>query len=239
MARVVVEGRGIRMQFGGVRALDRVDFKLRERELRCLIGPNGAGKSTFFKCLAGMQTPTEGTFNVRGVDTTNYKPHQIAALGVGIKTQVPSVMNGLSVRENLWLAARRRLGDSDSKEVVDSTLERVGITAIAGKKVEMLAHGKRQMVEFALVLAMRPWLVLLDEPAAGMTNEEVERAAEIILEINKTSTVMVVEHDMNFVRRIAQRVTVFHQGNVLMEGDAETVLSDARVRDVYLGRAHE
>lgn len=237
MARLVVEGRGIRMQFGGVVALDKVDFKLRERELRCLIGPNGAGKSTFFKCLAGMQTPTEGRFSIRGKDTTRYLPHEIAALGVGIKTQVPSVMNGLSVRENLWLAARKRLPSSDCEELVDSTLERVGISNLGESRVELLAHGKRQLVEFSLVLAMQPWLVLLDEPAAGMTNEEVERAAEIILDINKTATVVVVEHDMDFVRRIAQSVTVFHQGNVLMEGDVDTVLSDTQVRDVYLGRS--
>lgn len=237
MARVVVEGRGIRMQFGGVVALDNVDFKLRERELRCLIGPNGAGKSTFFKCLAGMQTPTAGRFDIRGTETTRFKPHQIAALGVGIKTQVPCVMNGLSVRENLWLAARRRLSASASDELVGHTLERVGIANLEHTRVELLAHGKRQLVEFALVLAMQPWLVLLDEPAAGMTNEEVERAAEIILEINRTATVVVVEHDMNFVRRIAQGVTVFHQGKVLIEGDVGTVLSDARVRDVYLGRS--
>lgn len=237
MAKVVVEGRGIRMQFGGVVALDNVDFKLRERELRCLIGPNGAGKSTFFKCLAGMQTPTAGHFHIRGTDTTHFKPHQIAALGVGIKTQVPCVMNGLSVRENLWLAARRRLSSGASEGLVDATLERVGIANLEHTRVELLAHGKRQLVEFALVLAMQPWLVLLDEPAAGMTNEEVERAAEIILEINRTATVVVVEHDMNFVRRIAERVTVFHQGKVLMEGDVNTVLADARVRDVYLGRS--
>lgn len=237
MARVVVEGRGIGMQFGGVAALDNVNFKLRERELRCLIGPNGAGKSTFFKCLAGMQRPTSGQFYIRGTETTHYLPHEIAALGVGIKTQVPSVMNGLSVRENLWLAARRRLSSKASDELVSSTLERVGISSLEHTQVERLAHGKRQLVEFALVVAMQPWLVLLDEPAAGMSNDEVERAAEIILEINRTATVIVVEHDMNFVRRIAQAITVFHQGKVLMEGDVDAVLSDARVRDVYLGRS--
>lgn len=236
--RPLVEAKGVTMRFGGVTAVGNVDFTLGEVELRCLIGPNGAGKSTFFKMLTGQLTPTEGSIRFRDIDVTGAEPHRIARLGVGIKTQVPNVFNGLSVRENVFVAAGRRksLARTRTRAIVDETLTRLKLTGIAERNVGQLAHGQRQWVEIATVLAQEPELILLDEPAAGMTHDEVHRTAELIREINRTHALIVVEHDMPFIRMIARTVTVFNQGRILMEDSVERVLADQRVRDVYLGK---
>ncbi|RAI00059.1 ABC transporter ATP-binding protein [Acuticoccus sediminis] len=234
----VLETRDLTMRFGGVVANERVDFRLYAGELRCLIGPNGAGKSTFFKCLTGQLKPTEGTVTIRDVDTTGADPHEVAELGVGIKTQVPNVFDALSVEENIWLASRRFHPDKRAQALTADTIERVRLGDIRRRQVGALAHGQRQWVELAMVIAAEPWLVLLDEPAAGMTDEETEFTAGLIREINKTATLIVVEHDMNFIRAIAQKVTVFHRGAILMEGTMDEVSADPTVRDVYLGHKH-
>jgi len=232
----LLQARNVTMRFGGVTAVRSVDFSLGEVELRCLIGPNGAGKSTFFKMLTGQLRPSEGNIHFRNTDITGSNSHQIARLGVGIKTQVPNVFNGLSVRENVFIGAGRRKSLARAQRIVDETLTRLQLDSIADRIVGQLAHGQRQWVEIATVLAQEPELILLDEPAAGMNHEEVLRTAELIREINKTQAIVVVEHDMQFIRMIARTVTVFSQGEVLVEGSVETVLSDQRVKDVYLGR---
>ena len=237
MARdTVVETQGLTVRFGGVTALDRVTVSIADKELRCLIGPNGAGKSTFFKCVTGLLKPSEGTIHIRGEDTTGWNPHEIARLGVGIKTQVPSVMNGLSARENIWLAARRRASTKEADRTVAEVLERLKLGGIAAAEVATLAHGQRQLVELGIVLAGRPWLILLDEPAAGLTGEEVQRMAEVIREMNREASLVIVEHDMHFIRSIARIVTVFHQGRVLLEAPVDEVMANQKVRDVYLGK---
>ena len=232
----VLETQGLTMRFGGVTAVDNVDFRLDRRELRCLIGPNGAGKSTFFKCLTGQLKPTDGHISIDGEETTGWNPHWIARLGIGVKTQVPSVMDGLSVRENIWLAAYRTHGKSEARHLADDAIGRLDLGPIAKTLVGRLSHGERQRVELGIVIAARPWLILLDEPAAGMTAEEVGRMGEIIAELNKEAAIIVVEHDMQFIRAIATKVTVFSQGRILVEDDVEVVMRDQRVRDVYLGK---
>ena len=232
---IVLETRGLSMYFGGVKAVDRVDLSLWANELRCLIGPNGAGKSTFFKCLTGQLTPTAGDVVIRDVHVAGREPHEVSALGVGIKTQVPNVFNGLSVEENVWLAARRWHGPARARSLTGETLERLQLTDIRSETVDRLAHGQRQWVELGMVVAAEPWLVLLDEPAAGMTHEETYRTAELIREINKTATLIVVEHDMQFIRMISKTVTLFHEGRVLMEDTMEAIASDPKAREVYLG----
>lgn len=233
----VVETQDLTMRFGGVVALDAVNFSLRERELRCLIGPNGAGKSTFFRCLAGQYRlgPANGRVLIREHDVTGWRTHRIVRLGVGVKTQVPSVMNGLTVAENLWLSARRVHDWNASDDAVDETIAALHLADVARRRVGELAHGRRQMAEIGVVLVQRPWLVLLDEPAAGMTGDEVEQLAAIVRRINEAASVVVVDHDMEFVRLLGSRVTVFHQGSILVEGPALEVLNDVRVRAVYLG----
>jgi branched-chain amino acid transport system ATP-binding protein len=237
MSETVVETRDLSMRFGGVLAVNNVNFTLRERELRCLIGPNGAGKSTLFKCLTGQHqiTHANGRVFIRGHDVTGWRPYEIVRLGVGIKTQVPSVMNGLTVWENLWLAARRIHGHDGTRGEVERVIDELGLAPIARREVGELAHGQRQIVELGLVLAQQPWLVLLDEPAAGITGAEAERLVELIRRVNQTAAVVVVDHDMHFVRMLGGKVTVLHQGAVLMEGQTEQVLADPRVREVYIG----
>ena len=177
---MLLEARGVTMRFGGVTAVQSVDLSLREVELRCLIGPNGAGKSTFFKMLTGQLVPSEGIIRFRGKDITGANTHEIARLGVGIKTQVPNVFNGLSVQENVFIGAARRKSMQRARQIVDDTLSRLQLDSIADRMVGQLAHGQRQWVEIATVLAQEPTLILLDEPAAGMNHAEVQRTAELI-----------------------------------------------------------
>ena len=217
MAAPLLQTQDLSMHFGGVRAVRQVNFSLAEGELRCLIGPNGAGKSTFFKMLTGQLQPTHGQVLFRGKDISQAHAHDIARLGIGIKTQVPSVFDGLSVRENIWLATNRLHSGDKARRVVDEMLARVGLTEAAERLVGQLAHGQRQLVELGLVLATDPELILLDEPAAGMTHEEVNKTAELLREINRTKALIVVEHDMQFIRMIAKQVTVFNQGSVLVD----------------------
>ena len=232
---VIVETRNLSMHFGGVRAVEQVDFMLFDKELRCLIGPNGAGKSTFFKCLTGQLNPTSGEVIIRDQKTTGAEPHEVASLGVGIKTQVPNVFDGLSVDENIWLSARRWHKTKRARTITSETIERLKLGDIRREMVGRLAHGQRQWVELGMVVAAEPWLVLLDEPAAGMTHEETARTAELIKEINTQAALIVVEHDMQFIRMISQQVTVFHEGQILMEDTMEAISKDKRAREVYLG----
>jgi len=238
MAEIVplLQTRNLTMRFGGVVAVDDVTFTLGEVELRCLIGPNGAGKSTFFKMLTGQLKPTSGAITFRGTGVAGAASHEIARLGVGIKTQVPNVFNGLSVHENLWIAARRKNTPARTRALVDEVIGKIRLSRKAEAIVGQLSHGERQWVEIGTVLAGEPELILLDEPAAGMTHEEVVRTAEIIRDINTAQALIVVEHDMQFIKMIAKTVTVFHQGRVLMEDTIDVVMRDPRVRDVYLGK---
>lgn len=233
---IILETRGLTMRFGGVVAVNNVDFSMKEGELRCLIGPNGAGKSTFFKCLTRQYRPTSGQVLFRGTDITRDITFQIARRGIGIKTQVPSVFDGLSVHENIWLSARRHHKAREANRITDEIIERIGLGQATKKLVGRLAHGERQWVELGIVLTGKPKLILLDEPTAGMTGEEVGRTTAMIREINRDAALIVVEHDMQFIKAIAAQVTVFHQGQILVEDSMANIISNQRVRDVYLGK---
>ncbi|NQU58059.1 MAG: ATP-binding cassette domain-containing protein, partial [Rhodospirillales bacterium] len=215
------------------------NFTLRENDLHCLIGPNGAGKSTFFKCLTGQLRPTEGDVVIRDFHAAGRHPHQIAGLGVGIKTQTPNLFNGLNVDENVWLSARRWHDAKRARALTTETLERLKLTDLRYVQLDQLSHGQRQWVELGMVVAADPWLVLLDEPTAGMTSDEVARTADLIREINQRATLIVVEHDMKFIRMIAEKVTVFNQGSILIEDTMDVVSQDPRVREVYLGHRQQ
>jgi branched-chain amino acid transport system ATP-binding protein len=235
----LLETQAVGMRFGGVLAVDGVSLSVDEGELRCLIGPNGAGKSTFFKCLTGQLKPSGGRIFWRGRDITGADSFAIARLGIGIKTQVPSLFDGLTVREGVVLALRRTHREAEAQARAMATLERLAIERLAERQVGLLAHGERQLVELAMVVAPEPDLIILDEPTAGMSAEETGRTAALIRELNQRHAIIVVEHDMQFIRSIARMVTVFHQGRVLMEDTVERVLADPRVRDVYLGKSAE
>ena len=232
----LLETRALNVRFGGVHATRDVNFTLAEAELRCVIGPNGAGKSTFFKLLTGQVKPTSGQILFRGQDISDMQPHQPGRLGIGIKTQVPSLFNGLTVWENVWLSARRVNSHAQAERITRETLERVGMLDYKEAVTGVLAHGQRQWVELAVVIAADPPLILLDEPAAGMSDAEVARTAELILEINRRHALVVVEHDMSFIRMIARKVTVLHQGQIIKEDTPDRIMSDPLIQQIYLGK---
>ncbi|MEL6232846.1 MAG: ABC transporter ATP-binding protein [Pseudomonadota bacterium] len=232
----ILKTEALTMRFGGVTAVDNVDFAVRDGELRCLLGPNGAGKSTFFKCVTGQLVPTSGTVTFRDQDITGWQTHQIVALGIGIKTQVPNLYNGLDAWEHVRLAAKRKHLPRIAREIAEKNLVRCGIIDLAKREVGLLSHGQRQLVELAMVLAGEPSLLLLDEPAAGMTGEERDRLAGLVIEAAKTASVIVVEHDMAFIRQIARSVTVFHRGAIFAEAPVAEIMADKRVQEIYLGK---
>ncbi len=235
-ADALLSTEALTMSFGGVRAVDNVNFSLAEGELRCLIGPNGAGKTTFFRCLTKIYRPTSGRILFRGHDITALAAHEVARLGVGIKTQVPSVFDGLTVRQNLHLAASRKYRGNKIANAANVSIQRLSLEKIAGSLVGSLSHGQRQWVELGIVITSEPSLILLDEPTAGMTHSEVQYTAGLVRELNKAAALIVVEHDMQFIRSIATHVTVFHQGGILVEDEAAAVLRNPKVREIYLGQ---
>ena len=218
------------------KVFDQLSLSIKCGESAVIIGPNGAGKSTFFKCVTGQLEPTGGQVFMRDEEVTGWSPHEIASLGVGIKTQVPSVLDGLTAFENIWLAARRFLSVTDANRMTDEVISRLSLGDIINSDVGQLAHGERQRVELGIVMAADPWLILLDEPAAGMSAKDVDSLTNIIHEMLKSAAVIIVEHDMQFIRSIASTVSVFHQGAMLIEDHVDRVMADQTVRNVYLGK---
>ncbi|GAA1637166.1 urea ABC transporter ATP-binding protein UrtD [Nonomuraea maheshkhaliensis] len=239
----MLELRDVQVIFDGFRALDGVDLTVPEGELRFLIGPNGAGKTTLIDVITGLTRPAAGSVRFGGADLVGRKEHQIVRMGVGRTFQTSVVFEALTVVENLDLAAtfrkplwsltRRRDGVS---EAVEEALVRTGLEELAERSAGVLSHGQRQWLEIGMLLAQRPKLLLLDEPVAGMSKDERERTGELLTEIADDHTVIVVEHDMEFLRRHASVVTVLHEGKVLVEGSVDQVSADPRVQEVYLGR---
>ena len=232
----LLETTALTQRFGGVVAVNRVDFRVHDGELRCLIGPNGAGKSTFFRCLTGQLRPTAGRVRLAGQDITGAGPHAIARRGVAIKTQIPALFDGLSVAENVRLATWRCGSRAARRRKAEEVLATIGLARQAARPAGELPHGQRQWLELGLVLAGNPRLMLLDEPTAGMTRREVAQTAELVRNLAADRTIVAVEHDIRFVRMIADTVTVFHQGRILAEGTVHAALQDPRVREVYLGQ---
>lgn len=232
----LLEVSGLKKSFGGVHAVAGVDFTVAPNSLEVIIGPNGAGKSTFFKLVTGQLRPTEGAIAFRGKSLVGLQPFEIARLGVGIKTQVPSVFEGLSVLENVWLAARRAGHDRRrATEVARRVISELHLETVSERLLNRLSHGERQRVEIASVIAPEPALILLDEPVAGLTDAEADDMAAMIRRLAEHHAIVVVEHDMRFVRLLGSRVTVFDRGALLTAGPVETVLEDPVVRRVYLG----
>jgi ABC-type uncharacterized transport system ATPase subunit/ABC-type branched-subunit amino acid transport system permease subunit len=236
-AEILIETQDVIKAFGGLRAVDGVSLTLADGELRCLIGPNGAGKSTFFNLLCGRYRPTAGRLFYRGEEITRLLPHERARHGVGIKLQIPSVYDRLTVRENVWLAAYARERDLIATELrVAEVLDEIGLTHRQGILAGHLPHGEKQWLEMGMVLGMRPTVILLDEPTAGMTKDEVQVTVDLVRRLGRMATVVVVEHDMSFVRALNAQVTVFHQGRVFAQGYIEELRQNQAVMDIYLGR---
>ena len=242
----LLEIRGLEVVFDGFRAIDMLDLTVAEGEVRFLIGPNGAGKTTVIDVVTGLTTPAAGTVAFAGQSLLGVSEHKIVRMGVGRTFQTASVFEQLTVVENLDLAAsfrqplrsllRRRKGVSDT---VTAALDTVALGHLAESPAEVLSHGQKQWLEIGMLLVQDPHLLLLDEPVAGMSKEERTRTGELLHEIAKTKTVVVVEHDMEFLRRYANCVTVMHEGSILCEGTVAEVQADERVQEVYLGRSRD
>ncbi len=234
---VALEAVDLHKSFGGVQALRGASLLLPARTVQCLIGPNGAGKSTCFNLLSGRYEPTSGRIRLGDVDITRLRPDQRARLGVGIKLQVPSYYAPLTAFENVWLAAYARLGSvAAADRRATDVLARFGLAGRAGTAAGELSHGEHQWLEIGMVVAGEPVVVLLDEPTAGMSREETLRTVELVRELGAEATVVVVEHDMEFVRQLDAPVTMFHEGAVFARGSIEELRADDRVLDIYLGR---
>jgi ABC-type uncharacterized transport system ATPase subunit len=226
---------GITKKFGGITAIDDVDFTVEKGELRCLIGPNGAGKSTLFKLLTGQHAPTSGHVYYDGDVITNLEPHERIGRGISMKFQVPSVFEALSVRENVRTAVQRVADDVDA--CVEDSLAEFGLLEKADEPAKDLSHGQTQILEIAMALSLDPDLLLLDEPVAGMSVEETEGVAEMLNRLNEETrkTFIVIEHDIDFVEMISDQVTVLNQGKVFRQGSIEEIRNDSEVREIYLG----
>jgi len=256
-ARVLVPGvdtshRGIlyldniSVSFDGFKALNELSLTVDSGELRCVIGPNGAGKTTMMDVITGKTRPDSGTaFFGQTIDLTRLSEPQIAGAGIGRKFQKPTVFERHSVFENLelatkcdkrvWPTLRARL-DSAAADRIAETMETIKLGTEARRPAGLLSHGQKQWLEIGMLLMQEPQLLLVDEPVAGMTDDETMRSAELFLTLAGDYTLVVVEHDMDFVARIAQKVTVLHEGHVLAEGSMEDVQQDEQVIEVFLGR---
>jgi urea transport system ATP-binding protein len=244
----LLEVRGLAVELDGFRALDGVDLTVRRGELRFLIGPNGAGKTTLVDVVTGLTRATQGEVRFDGRVITGAKEHQIVRRGIGRSFQTPTVFDALTVAENLDLAEsfRRRFTSllrrpGQASDRVAATLESIGLTPVAGEPARVLSHGQKQWLEIGMLLVQDPKLLLLDEPVAGMSPDERLATGALLERLigQGERTIVVVEHDMAFLRRFARRVTVLHEGRILCEGTVEEVQADPRVREVYLGRSRD
>lgn len=250
---VILKSNSISVNFDGFYALTQVDVEVKRHDIHFFIGPNGAGKTTLLDIICGKTKPTEGTIdfysnNSEPITLTDMKEYKIVRAGVGRKFQVPSVFKNLTVFENMELSLKGHKGILDSIfhkpskieiEDINNVLKKVGLEDRKEIMAGSLAHGEKQWLEIAMQLVQKPELIMLDEPAAGMGKPETFKTGEILKEIKKECTVIVVEHDMDFVKQVADNVTVLHEGKVLIEGKIEQVLADETVQAVYLGRGGE
>lgn len=227
----------ITKSFGGVKPVNRVSLDYRFGEVQCLVGPNGAGKSTFLRCCTGTHKISEGEIYFGDREISDWEPFARVQAGIGIKMQVAQVFNELSVKQNLWIAAYSRSGDKHrANQIANDALKLLGRPEYGNKNAGELSHGNQQWLDIAMVLCLRPEVVFLDEPAAGMTKEETRQLSVLIGELKKTATVIVIEHDMDFIRSLDGKVTVLHQGEVFAQGSMEELKQNERVLDIYLGR---
>jgi len=243
----LLEVSGVSVSFDGFKAINNLSFQIGEGELRAVIGPNGAGKTTFMDIITGKTRPDEGrvTYGEKSVSLLSMSEARIAQAGVGRKFQRPTVFEDQSVRDNLMLALKKNrspLGvlafkaSTDDHDRVSDLAKEIGLEPALDRKAGELSHGQKQWLEIGMLLAQEPRLLLVDEPAAGMTGPEREHTTDLLRRAAETRAVVVVEHDMEFVRRLDCKVTVLHEGSVLAEGSIDHVTQDEKVIEVYLGR---
>jgi urea transport system ATP-binding protein len=240
----MLEIRNIIMDFDGFHAIDDLSMDVEEGEVRFLIGPNGAGKTTCIDVISGLINPTSGSVTFDGDRIDRTSEFDIVKRGIGRTFQNPTVFDDLTVIENIDLAASFRMGlfkllrqRKGISAEVQNAMDTVGLSDHGERKAGELSHGQKQWLEIAMLLALDPRMLLLDEPVAGMSKEERTQTGDLVTEIAKTRTVMIVEHDMDFVRRFATSVTVMHDGKILTEGSIDEVQANEEVQEVYLGRS--
>ena len=237
---------GVTVSFDGFKALDSMSLIVEPGELRCIIGPNGAGKTTMMDVVTGKTRPDEGdALFGEANDLTRMSETEIAKAGIGRKFQKPTVFRNHTVFENLELALKMNKGvfktlraglSSEQNARIDEVLNLIGLRELAKRKADLLSHGQKQWLEIGMLLAQEPKLLLLDEPVAGMSDEETARTRQLLESLAGKQSLIVVEHDMHFVESIARKITVLHEGKVLFEGNMDEVRSHPRVIEVYLGR---
>lgn len=235
---------GLTIRFGGLTALNNVNFHIRRGEIRAVIGPNGAGKSTFFNCLTGVLRPTSGRIVFNGEDITGQPPNVISQKGIARSYQITNIMPNATVLENVRIAAQsRRHGWSmfkhytafrDIMDKADAVLASVGLRSKADELAANLSHGEQRNLEIGIALATEPTLLCLDEPTAGMSTAETHDTVALVRRIAKDLTILIVEHDMPVVMGLADRLTVLHYGEVLAEGSPKEIQDNPRVQEVYL-----
>ncbi|WEL22263.1 ABC transporter ATP-binding protein [Halorhabdus sp. BNX81] len=231
----ILQTEGLTKHFGGFTAIDGIDFGIDAGQLRCLIGPNGAGKSTLLKLITGRHDASEGRIFFDGQEITDVVPHARVDRGIGMKFQVPSVFESFTAAQNMRLPLQRGEED-DLGAAIDERLGRVGLRNVAETRAGELSHGEQQRLEIGMAAALDPDLLLLDEPVAGLSIEERRDVAELVTSLNDDGIAFVViEHDIDFVARIADEVTVLHQGRIFREGPIEDIRADPDVRRIYLG----
>jgi len=241
----ILETENLTVSFDGFKALNHLNFSMETGELRVVIGPNGAGKTTFLDVITGKVQPTSGRVLFKGRNLRSLSEHQIARLGIGRKFQTPRIYVNLTPRENLDLTCNRNKNvfstlfghpSTAERNSVAGLLETIGLSGNADILSAKLSHGEKQRLEIGMLIAQSPDLLLVDEPVAGLTDEETQQIGELLLALAHSHSILVIEHDMEFVRQIARKVTVLHQGSVLCEGSIEEVQNDLRVLEVYLGQ---
>jgi branched-chain amino acid transport system ATP-binding protein len=235
----ILETRDLNKRFGGLHVTADVNFALEQGELHCLIGPNGAGKSTLFRLLLGEHLPSSGSIIYAGEDITTLKSFQRIRRGMSVKFQVPGIFKALSARQNLEIALQHHLESSSLAAEVDRLLAFLNLSDVAAQLAGNLSHGQKQWLEIGMAISLKPKLLLLDEPTAGMSPAETHATGEIVKTLNADGvTVLAVEHDMSFVRQVARRVTVLHLGKIFAQGTIDEIVADERVAEIYLGHGH-
>ena len=245
----ILEIQDLTVSFDGFKALNNLNFSMDTGELRVIIGPNGAGKTTFLDVITGKVQPTEGRVLFKGKNLKKIPEFKIARMGIGRKFQTPRVYLNLTVRQNLDLVCNSNKNvfptlfgrvNNNEQRTVAGLLETIGLDAKVNLAANLLSHGEKQRLEIGMLVAQSPDLLLVDEPAAGLTDEETENVGALLLSLAESHSIIAIEHDMEFVRQIAtDKVTVLHQGALLCEGKMEEVQNDSRVIEVYLGEAPE